>query len=236
MEDFVPAHHLPVMFFEDRFQLAVEIRLQCMAVRQFVVTHEFLNGGVLFPLRVVHFIATDMQIGIGEDRRQFADHCLCKGIRRLFCRIQHRFQHAPVAFHFIRPRCAHQLGVGNGNCRSVARHVDFRDHANASVGGVAHDLAHLLRGVKLSVAGKLRELWIALRGKAPALIVSQMPVQHVQFCRRHPVNLPLDVVQRNKVARRILNGDPGYRSIFWPVLDKLKQRFHPAQRAKTGVG
>lgn len=66
MEDFVPAHHLPVMFFKDRFQLAVEIRLQCMAVCQFVVTHEFLYGGVFFPLRVVHLIATDMQIRIGK--------------------------------------------------------------------------------------------------------------------------------------------------------------------------
>ena len=90
MVDLIPAHHLPVVFLKDRFQLAVEIRLQRVAVRQLVVAHKLLNGRIRFPLAVVHLIATDVQIGIGEDRRQFADHRVSKGVSGLLGRIQHR--------------------------------------------------------------------------------------------------------------------------------------------------
>ena len=107
MSNFIPAHHLPVVFFEDIFQLAIEIGLQGMAVCQCVVAHKLLNGGVRFPLGVIHFVAADVQIRIGEDRRQFADHRVGKSVSCVFCGIQHRLQHAPVAFHGVRSRRAH---------------------------------------------------------------------------------------------------------------------------------
>ena len=84
MIDLIPADHLPVMLLKDRFQPAVEIRLQRVAVRQPVVAHEVLDRGVRFPLAVVDLIAADMQIRIGEDRRQFADHRVSKGVGCLF--------------------------------------------------------------------------------------------------------------------------------------------------------
>ena len=87
MIDLIPADHLPMMFLEDRLQLAVEIGLQRVAVRQCVVAHERLDRGVRFPLAVVHLIAADMQIRIGEYRRQFADYRISKGVGCLFCGI-----------------------------------------------------------------------------------------------------------------------------------------------------
>ena len=75
-----------------------------------------------------------------------------------------------------------------------------------------------------------------------------MPVQHVEFCRGHTVDLAFDIRQRDKVARRvqqqpapreargIFNGHPRYRGVFRAVLHQLEQRFHSAQRAEAGVG
>ena len=60
MVNLIPADHLAAMFFKDRFQLAVEIRLQSVAVSKFVVAHKLVNGFVFFPLRIVNFITADM--------------------------------------------------------------------------------------------------------------------------------------------------------------------------------
>ncbi len=247
MVDLVPADHLPVMLLKDRLQFTVEVRLQRVAVRQPVVAHKLLNGRVRFPLGVIHLVTADMQIRIGEDRRQFANHRVSKGVGCLFCGIQHRLQHAPVALHCVWPRGAHQLRIGYGNRRGVARHVDLRHHADTALGGVAHHLTHLFRRVEQPVAGKLRQLRIALRAETPALVVGQVPVQDVELRRGHAVDLTFDIRQRDKVtrrveqqptpreARRIFNGDPRQRGVFRAVLHQLEQRFHGAQRAEAGV-
>ncbi|MNV36202.1 hypothetical protein D3C71_1276710 [compost metagenome] len=91
MIDLVPADHLPVVFLKNGFQFAVEIRLQRVAVGEFVVAHKLLDGGVAFPLGIVNFIPADVQVRIGEDRRQFADHRVGEGVSRLFGRIKNRF-------------------------------------------------------------------------------------------------------------------------------------------------
>ena len=190
-----------------------------MAVRQPLLFEEFLNGRIGAPLAIIDFITADMQIRIGEDSRQFADHRLGKRVGGLFCWVENRFQHTPVALHRVRPRRAHQLRISHGDRRGVARHIDFRHHANTAFGGIAHNVFHLRLGIKQAVAGLLLQLRIAAGGEAPALIVGQMPVQYVKLRRRHTINLPLDRRQRHKVtggiqqqstpreARRIVNGD-----------------------------
>lgn len=66
MVNLIPADHLAVMLLKDRFQPAVEVRLQRVAVRQPVVAHKLLDSRVRFPLAVVHFVAADVQIRIGK--------------------------------------------------------------------------------------------------------------------------------------------------------------------------
>lgn len=82
---------------------------------------------------------------------------------------------------------------------------------------------------------------------APALIVGQVPVEDVELGGRHAVNLPLDGVQRHKVARgveqqpaprearRIVDRNVRNGGILRAVLDQLEQGFHPAQRAEAGI-
>jgi len=156
--------------------------------------------------------------------------------------------HAPLALHAIRPRRAHQLGIGHRNAGGVPRHVDLRHHANAARRGISHHLPHLLAGVELAVAGLLLQFGIMLGGKAPALIVGQVPVEHVKLGRRHAVELAENVRQRQEMARRIQQ-DAAPREArhiadihqrqegVLPVgLQQLQQGFHAAQRAEAGVG
>ncbi len=75
-----------------------------------------------------------------------------------------------------------------------------------------------------------------------------MPVQDVEFCRGHAVNLTFDIGYRDEMTRRIeqqptpreawriFNGDPRQRGVFRAVLHQLEQGFHAAQCAKAGVG
>ena len=75
-----------------------------------------------------------------------------------------------------------------------------------------------------------------------------MPVQNVEFCRGHAVDLAFNIRNREEVARRIeqqpaprearriFNGHPRDRGVFGAVLHQLKQGFHGAQRAEAGVG
>ena len=111
--------------------------------------------------------------------------------------------HAPLALHAIRPRRAHQVGIGHRDAGGVPRHVDLRHHANAARRGVSHHLPHLLAGVELAVAGLLLQFGVMLGGEAPALIVGQVPVEHVKLGRRHAVELAENVRQRQEMARRI---------------------------------
>ena len=152
-----------------------------------------------------------------------------------------------MALHAVGPRGAHQLRVGHRNRRRVAGHIDFRHHANAAVRRVAHHLFHLRLSIKQPVAGLLLQFRIPRGSEAPALIVGQMPVENVQFSRRHAVNLAFNSLQRYEVAsgiqqqpapreaRRIINRDVRNCRVFCAVLHQLEQRFHPAHRAKPGI-
>lgn len=74
----IPADHLPVVFFEDCLQPAVEVRLQRVAIGQPLLAHKRLDSRVSFPLTVVHFIPADMQIRSGENSRSLGDHASAK--------------------------------------------------------------------------------------------------------------------------------------------------------------
>lgn len=219
-----------------------------MGIRQPVLLHKRLNRRRRPPLAGVHLIAADVQIGIGEDRRQLADDRVDKLIHLVSGRIERRLMHTPLALHAIRPRRAHQVGIGHRDAGGVPRHVDLRHHANAARRGVSHHLPHLLTGVKQAVAGLLLQFGVMLGGKAPALIVGQVPVEYVELGRRHAVELAQNVRQRQEMARRIQQhatprearhvADIHQRQEgVLPVgLQQLQQSFHAAQRAEAGVG
>ncbi|MNH24244.1 hypothetical protein D3C71_1607690 [compost metagenome] len=86
------------------------------------------------------------------------------------------------------------------------------------------------------------------RSKAPALIVGQVPVEHVEFGRRHAVELTQNVRQRQEMTCRIQqhtapretryvgNAHQRQEGVLPVGLHQLQQGFHAAQRAETGIG
>ncbi|SQI30560.1 Uncharacterised protein [Serratia plymuthica] len=130
----------------------------------------------------------------------------------------------------------------------MARQIDFRHHPDAARCGVSHHLLHLFAGIELAVAGQLLQFGVALRGKAPALVVGQMPMEDIEFGRRHAVELAQDIRQRQEMARRIQqhaapretrhvgNRHQRQEGVLAVGLHQLQQGFHAAQRAEAGIG
>ena len=107
----------------------------------------------------------------------------------------------------------------------MARHADFRHDGDKTLGRVGDDLAYLMPTVVAAVAPRrARGLVDIGRGRGagrdppgadlgqpgpagnvqpPALIVGQMPVEHVHFVQRQPVDVAFDVSDRLHMPGRI---------------------------------
>ena len=82
----------------------------------------------------------------------------------------------------------------------MAGHVEFRHHADAAVGRVGHDVADLVLRIEQRIAAELLQPRIDAAFHAEALVVRQMPVEHVELDHRHAIERALDDVHRLEVA------------------------------------
>src|SRR4029077_13262226 len=108
--------------------------------------------------------------------------------------------YAPLALDFIRSRRAGQLGIADEPGRAVARHVEFRDHADAAVARIRDQLTDFALGVVETVRTQFVELRKSLAFYPEALVFRQMPVKYVELYCGHAVQVPLKDVERDKVA------------------------------------
>ena len=113
----------------------------------------------------------------------------------------------------------------------MARHFDFRNDGDVALGGVFHDVANLILRVEAAVSrgrsdhmrrraprADLGELRIFLDLDAPALVVGEMPVHHVEFVDRHVVDEFLDEFRRLEMTRGIEHESaPGEARIVFDV-------------------
>ncbi len=90
-----------------------------------------------------------------------------------------------------------QEGVGGDRGRRMARHFDFRHDLHMAGRRETNDAAHLVLGVVAAVARAVRidapgahgsQAWMLADFEPPALIVGQMPVQHIELMPGHPVD------------------------------------------------
>lgn len=103
----------------------------------------------------------------------------------------------------------------------MARYLDFRHNANAAVGRVADNVAHLVLGVeegavvaihdvephrRFSLCARLADgsdggqFRVAVDLEAPAFAVREMPVEDVESLFVHEVKRPLDLIDSEEVA------------------------------------
>ena len=106
-------------------------------------------------------------------------------------------------------------GLGTGGVRThlriyrapalhVARHVDLRHHADASLPRVLHQLPHVaLRVALVRGVGGVPEAWVGERLQHLRLVVRQVPVQRVELAVRQRVDDPLHHRHRQEVPHRV---------------------------------
>src|SRR3954469_8782925 len=121
-----------------------------------------------------------------------------------------------------RVRLAPELRIRRDRRGRVARHLDLGDDVNVPRGGVAHDVTNLVLRIEAAVtrglvplrvpievvadrrlsakSSDLRQPWVALDLHPPAVVVGEVPVKVVQLVRRHHVDVPLHLLDREEVA------------------------------------
>ena len=103
---------------------------------------------------------------------------------------------------------AGQRRVGGDGRRGVAGHLDLRHDHDVALARVLDHVADLLLGVEPAAAAAVGfgapgadagELRVLAYLDAPALVVGQMPVQHVELVARQQVDLLLHQRHRDEV-------------------------------------
>ena len=188
-----------------------------------------------------------MDIFGGEYLDDFVQHVLHKLERFLLARAEHVREYAPGVFHLIRAARAAQLRIGSQRSEHVARHVDFGNHGNKSIGGIFYDFTALLLCVEAAVTlavveagvtsddcagapGTLRgQLGVFLDFNAPALVFGDVPVEAVHAMQGNQVDVLLHELQGEEMAcavevhatiaeaRLVDNGDCGQAHGLWPL-------------------
>ena len=128
----------------------------------------------------------------------------------------------------VRFVCAGIFGVGGEGFFGVCRHFNFRHNRHAALGGIAHQFAQLVLRVVAPVCAGLaffhvasvavpplfprsigaprpepREARITLDFHAPAGGIREVQVQAVEFVARHHVDLLLQKIYGEEVARNV---------------------------------
>ena len=138
----------------------------------------------------------------------------------------------------------------------MARHVNFGNDGDIAIRRVSHYASNVILRIKTAIQTRvagggidvssgslprgdapcpdLREAGILLDFQAPALVVREMPMQHIQLVERHPVDELHDELRRLKVAHRVEHQSaPGESRA---VSDALRRNDERAGSGTSGGG
>ena len=212
----------------------VEIVLQRGSIFEFVLTHKMLDARVGVPLNAVVLVASNMQEVVREDCRHLADESVEKLVGALAGGVHDRIENAELAFDMEWTGAASEIGIPYKPGTAVTRHVEFGNYADAAVMRVGDDLARLFLRIE---PGQLGE---SFAFHAKPLIFAEVPVEDVELHRGHPVEGPLENVDRHEVAsavdqkatpaeaRCIAYRNAGNKIAGGVGLDQLQQSFQAA--------
>ncbi len=217
-EDFVPADHAPAMLGEVLGQLFVEPALHRVCVLDAELAHLCANGRRGFPLVLDCLIAADVDVGRREQREHFIQHIGDEG-QAAFAGVEQVRVDAPVHTHLgAHTGDAHLFGVGGNGRLRMPGHIQLGQHGDVQARRVGHHFADLFLRVEAAIALRcavlararrraprthLGELGVALDLDPPALVIGEMPVQHVELVHGHRVEHMLDRCHVVEVARHI---------------------------------
>src|SRR5882724_1487536 len=199
----IPADHFLAEFLKDLRQMLVEVSLKSVVVLDSFRFHESLDLCVAAPLVAFVFISSDVDVLVREKLSDLCKKAFEKFVKFLTRGVKRRIKYPVLALDLVRSRRAPQLGMPDQPACCVARHIELRHHSNAAVAGISYNLARLILSVIKTVRTHLMKARIAFRFDSKTLVFCQMPVQHVQLDRSHPVEIALDYRDRLKVPPSI---------------------------------
>jgi len=118
-----------------------------VVVFQFIFLHESLDFGVGFPVFAAVFVAADMDILVFEKSGHFLKKFIHKFVGKFLGGINGGIEDSPVAFDFGGGCTTGELGISKYPGTSVGGHIEFRDDANAAVGGIGDNFFNLGLGI-----------------------------------------------------------------------------------------
>src|SRR6185295_11583401 len=115
---------------------------------------EGLNLWIAVPLLAFILVAANMHVSVREQRRHLTQKAVKEFVRLVTGGVECRLKDTYAALDLVWTRCAAQLGMSNQPTCCVTGDVKLRHHANAAIGCIGNDLAHLI----LSVVNPVRSL------------------------------------------------------------------------------
>ena len=258
----VPRQHVSPVLFQEAGHALHEVVLQLVHTVQPQLPHPLAAARAVSPRGLASLIAAQMDIGRRKHLHHFDQHLL----QELECRFAARTE-VSLLVGLVRTR---KLGVGREHLFRMGRHFDFGHDRDAALCGIFHQFAQLLLGVESAVCARSPGRSIVagcvvppglpervgapgpyfgeprkpLDFHAPARCVGQVEVQAVQLDRSHQVNLPLEAVGVEEVARHVdhqpaptVGREVGYAAAFQPLAQhQLPQRLSGTQESRFSCG
>ena len=156
-----------------------------------------------------------------EDVHDLGEDILQEGEGLFLAYAKDIFGHAPAGPNLIGTAGAAQFRIGGEGGDHVAGQVDLGDDGDVALGGIGHDLAHLVLGVEAAVADAVvgvevladagsvapgthfRELGVLFDLHAPALVLGEVPVEAVEFVGGGDVDIALGLLDAPEMAAGI---------------------------------
>ena len=184
--------------------------------------HARLRGRRVPPLALRGFVPADVHELEGEQRKHLVEDALVEA-QRCLGRAERVRVYAPARtdLEAVRELGVAERVVSRDRRRAVAGQLDLGHHVDVQVGGEGHDRADLFLGVEPTVGHAVVHGAVAAHGRrlapradfrqpritldldTPTLVLGQVPVEDVEFGRRHALEQALDLLHVVEVAPHV---------------------------------
>ena len=206
-------------------ELAHKVRLQLTDMAESHLLHQCLTLGIATPCRCGTLVATDMNLLVGKDLNDFIKHILGKANGTRIGHIEHIREDTTIDLYIVRAiGPTTELRVCRYGSTSMTRELHLGHNLDVALTGICNQFTSLILCIEvrpISLFGIITsilkvthvrviahtthrgELRIFLDLDAPALVISEMPVEAVHLIIGHDVNHTLQLVHFEEMSAHI---------------------------------
>ena len=226
-KDFIPADNLLAMGLQEFGHVFHDMPLQFLLLGGgcVVFQSQFIGLGLAFrtilPSDFRTFVASDMYVRRREEFHDFGEHPVEEFENGVIAGTQYVIGNSPFRPYLVRSAGTSQFRISRKGSLHVTRKVDLRNDGDVSVRRIFYDfpdlllsiiaavrLAVILLGAVIQMSDKglvphrtfFYEFRIAFDFHPPALVIRNVPVEHVHVVQRHHVYVCLHFVYREEMA------------------------------------